>query len=278
MGDIRRRRAVALGITGGLVAPLTLTLAASPAQAAPSCTTQAGPYQKQVEKFLGRPVDGKQSSADCKAIQAFQTKHGISPNAGYAGPVTWGVMNLMNKQKAVGNNPNKDGKCPVNKGRIACVNLTLQLSWIQDGSRLVYGPVPVRTGRNGYETRTGLKKIYWRNIDHVSSIYNVPMPYAQFFDGGQAFHSVGVSMEPAGLPRLRQHDQDHRQEVLVAAEERRRRLRVRPQAGHLSQDRHPARGSVSRKRHASGASPKSGISSLAPPCRADSCATMPGRV
>ncbi|MEV7004422.1 murein L,D-transpeptidase, partial [Streptomyces sp. NPDC093982] len=90
MGDRRRRRAVALGITTGLVAPLALTIAAAPAQAAPSCTTQAGPYQKKVEKFLGRPVDGKQSSADCKAIQAFQTKHGITPNAGYAGPVTWG--------------------------------------------------------------------------------------------------------------------------------------------------------------------------------------------
>ncbi|MFI0508747.1 hypothetical protein RKD19_000829 [Streptomyces canus] len=192
MGDIRRRGAVALGITG-LVAPLTIALGATPAQAA-SCTTQAGPYQKKVEKFLGRPVDGRQSTADCKAIKAFQTKHGITPNIGYAGSVTWGVMDLMNKQKAVGSNPNRDGKCPTNKGRIACVNLTLQLSWIQDGNRLVYGPVPVRTGRNGYETRTGLKKIYWRDIDHVSSIYNVPMPYSQFFDGGQAFHSVNLSM------------------------------------------------------------------------------------
>ena len=107
MGDTRRRRAVALGITGGLVAPLSLALGAAPAQAAPSCTTSAGPYQKQVEKFLGRPVDGKQSTTDCKAIQAFQTKHGITPNAGYAGPVTWGVMTLMTKQKAVGTNPNK---------------------------------------------------------------------------------------------------------------------------------------------------------------------------
>ena len=55
-------------------------------------------------------------------------------------------------------------------------------------------PTPVRTGRDGYETRTGLKKIYYRDIDHVSSLYNVPMPYSQFFDGGQAFHSVNLSM------------------------------------------------------------------------------------
>src|SRR5690349_24616181 len=117
MRNIGRRGAVVLGVTG-MVAPLTIALGAAPAQAA-SCTTQAGPYQKQVEKFLGRPVDGKQSTADCKAIKAFQTKHGISPNIGYAGSVTWGVMDLMTKQKAVGSNPNRDGKCPTNKGRIA---------------------------------------------------------------------------------------------------------------------------------------------------------------
>ncbi|MGC0327853.1 hypothetical protein RKD23_000843 [Streptomyces sp. SAI-170] len=192
MGDIRRRGAAVVG-TGALVVPLAIGLGAAPAQAA-SCTTSTGPYQKQVEKFLGLPVDGRQSPTDCQKIKAFQDKHGIKPNIGYAGPVTWGVMDLMRKQKAVGTNPNRDGRCPTNKGRIACVNLTLQLSWIQDGSRLVYGPVPVRTGRDGYETRTGLKKIYWRDIDHVSSIYNVPMPYSQFFDGGQAFHSVNLSM------------------------------------------------------------------------------------
>ncbi|MEE1804099.1 MULTISPECIES: L,D-transpeptidase family protein [unclassified Streptomyces] len=193
MGQISRRGAVAAGVAG-LVVPLVVSVAgAAPAQAA-SCTSGTGPYQKQVEKFLGRTADGKQSTADCTAIRAFQTKHGITPNIGYAGPVTWGVMDLMNKQKAAGKTPNAAGKCPTNKGRIACVDLTRQLSWIQDGKKLVYGPVPVRTGRDGYETRTGLKKIYWRHKDHVSSIYDVPMPYSQFFDGGQAFHSVGVSM------------------------------------------------------------------------------------
>ncbi|MET9075164.1 L,D-transpeptidase [Streptomyces sp. NPDC004232] len=193
MGDTRRRGVVALGVTG-LVAPLTLALTTAPAQAATSCTMKAGPYQKQAEKFLGRPVDGKQSAADCRAIKAFQDTHGIMPDIGYAGPVTWGVMDLVSKQRAVGKNPNKDGACPVNRGRIACVNLTLQLSWIQDGKKVVYGPVPVRTGRKGYVTRTGLKKVYWRDLHHVSTVYNVPMPYSQFFDGGQAFHSVGLSM------------------------------------------------------------------------------------
>ncbi|GAA0485221.1 L,D-transpeptidase family protein [Streptomyces sp. NPDC046215] len=160
------------------------------AHAAPACTTKTGPYQKDVEKYLGRPVDGKQSPADCRAIQDFQTRHRISPNAGYAGPVTWGVI----QQEITRRNPNAAGKCPVNKGRIACVDLSRQISWIQDGKSLKFGPVPVRTGRNGYETRTGAKKVYWRSVNHWSTLYNVRMPYAQFFDGGQAFHAISGSV------------------------------------------------------------------------------------
>ncbi|MFD0145705.1 MULTISPECIES: L,D-transpeptidase family protein [unclassified Streptomyces] len=176
-----------------MVVPLTVALGAGTAQAA-SCNVTTGPHQKQVEKFLGLKVDGKQSSADCKAIQSFQRKHGITPTMGYAGPLTWRTMNTMLEQKAAGKNPNKAGKCPTNKGRIACVDLTRQLSWIQDGKKLKYGPVPVRTGKNGTETRTGAKKIYWRKINHWSTLYHVSMPYSQFFDGGQAFHSTTKSM------------------------------------------------------------------------------------
>ncbi|MET9665486.1 L,D-transpeptidase family protein [Streptomyces sp. NPDC006475] len=189
---IRRRAGVVLGLTG-LVVPLTMAIGSAPAAAA-SCTTATGPYQKQVEKFMGRPVDGKQSAADCKAIRTFQGWHGITPTIGYAGPLTWQTMNTILAQRAAGKNPNAAGKCPTNKGRIACVDLTRQLTWIQDGKKLVYGPVAVRTGKNGTETRTGAKKIYWRSINHFSTIYKVRMPYSQFFDGGQAFHSVTKSM------------------------------------------------------------------------------------
>ncbi|GHA67128.1 L,D-transpeptidase family protein [Streptomyces termitum] len=187
-----KRAGIAAGLTSLLV-PVTVVLGAAPAQAA-SCNVTTGPYQKQVEKFLGRPVDGRQSAADCTAIQKFQRTHGITPTMGYAGPLTWQTMNTMLQQKAAGTTPNKAGTCPTNKGRIACVDLTRQLSWIQDGAKLKYGPVPVRTGKDGTETRTGLKKVYWRNINHWSTLYNVSMPYAQFFDGGQAFHSVTKSM------------------------------------------------------------------------------------
>lgn len=191
---IRTRRRAAAVVGGAVALAAPLVVAGGGTAHADSCNMTVGPYQRQVEQFLERPVDGRQSAADCKATKAFQATHGITPTAGYAGPLTWRTMSTMLEQRAAGNTPNRQGTCPTDLGRIACVDLTRQLSWVQDGGKLVYGPVPVRTGKDGTETRTGLKKIYYRNINHWSTIYDVAMPYSQFFDGGIAFHSVDKSM------------------------------------------------------------------------------------
>ncbi|MQY35332.1 hypothetical protein SRB17_33060 [Streptomyces sp. RB17] len=151
-----------------------------------ACSKQTGPYQRQVERWLKLRVDGKQSAADCKAIRAFQVKHKIKPAIGFAGPVTWSTMVLVSARK----NPNAAKKCPVRSYKVACVDLDRQLTWVQKGSKVVFGPVPMRSGRKGYITRKGWHTIYWRHKNHVSTLYNEPMPYAQFFDGGQAFHAV----------------------------------------------------------------------------------------
>ncbi|UXY29346.1 L,D-transpeptidase family protein [Streptomyces sp. HUAS TT20] len=151
-----------------------------------SCSKQAGPYQRQVERWLKRKVDGKQSAADCKAIRAFQKKYKIKPAIGFAGPVTWSRMMLISARK----NPNSAKKCPVRTYRVACVDLSRQLTWVQKGRKVVFGPVPMRSGRAGARTRSGWHTVYWKHKNHWSTLYNQPMPYAQFFDGGQAFHAV----------------------------------------------------------------------------------------
>lgn len=184
---VGRRAGVALAAVG-LVAPVSLFVVGGEAQAASSCTTKAGPYQRQVESYLKLKVDGRQSKTDCLAIQKFQIKYRISPHIGYAGPITYNKVKQL-KAKA---NPNAAGRCPTNKGRIACVDLPRQLLWVQNGKKVVFGPVNIRSGRNGYETRTGLKRVYWKHKNHWSTLYNVAMPYSQFFDGGQAFHGVSI--------------------------------------------------------------------------------------
>jgi len=160
-----------------------------------ACSTRTGPYQRQVERWLKLRVDGKQSRADCRAIRGFQTRYRIKPSSGFAGPVTWAHMRLLSAKK----NPNAAGKCPVRSYRVACVDLTRQLTWVQNGSKVLFGPVPMRSGRAGYRTRTGWYKVSWKHKNHWSTIYNTPMPYSQFFSGGQAFHAVyGSIYNPNG--------------------------------------------------------------------------------
>ncbi|MCX5385079.1 L,D-transpeptidase family protein [Streptomyces sp. NBC_00083] len=151
-----------------------------------SCTTRTGPHQRQVEQWLGLKADGRQSPADCAAIRKFQQAQGISPTIGFAGPVTWSRMQFLSARK----NPNAAHKCPVKKTRVACVDLNRQLMWVQTGKKVTYGPVPIRSGRASLPTRAGWHKVYWRHKNHWSTIYHQSMPYAQFFDGGQAFHAI----------------------------------------------------------------------------------------
>nr|WP_308802057.1 L,D-transpeptidase [Streptomyces polyasparticus] len=153
---------------------------------APFCTRRTGPRQRELERFLKLRVDGKQSAADCKAIQRFQIRAKIIPDTGYAGPVTWGLAKLMD---AIAH-PNAGGRCPVRRRRIVCADLNRQLLWVQKGRKITYGPVPIRTGRPGLGTRTGWYSIYFRVKDFHSTLYNAPMPYSQFFSGGQAFHGT----------------------------------------------------------------------------------------
>ncbi|UUU24404.1 L,D-transpeptidase family protein [Streptomyces sp. DSM 40750] len=172
--------------TYDLIEYVPLSEAEAVAGAKVTCTRLTGPYQRQVERYLKRKVDGKQSRADCLAVRAFQIKQRIKPAIGFAGPVTWARMQLLSARK----NPNAAGKCPVRTYRVACVDLSRQVTWVQKGKKVVFGPVPMRSGRKQYPTRAGWHKVYWKHKNHWSTLYNTPMPYSQFFSGGQAFHAV----------------------------------------------------------------------------------------
>ncbi|MFJ5550618.1 L,D-transpeptidase family protein [Streptomyces sp. NPDC093225] len=158
--------------------------AAAPAPAA-ACNARTGPYQRPMEEYLGRPVDGRESVADCEAIRAFQEKQGLELADGYADLVTFRTMTVLKARK----DPNAAGHCPVRDFRVTCVDLDRQVLWVQDGEDVVFDVVPIRSGRDTEETRLGWHEVYWRDKDHVSTIYNnSPMPYSQFFDEGQAIH------------------------------------------------------------------------------------------
>ncbi|MEV5685902.1 L,D-transpeptidase [Streptomyces sp. NPDC052164] len=182
-GAVRRRIAVLAVVGAGLTAALPGTAAA--AAGAEACTAATGPYQRPMEEYLERTVDGAQSPEDCAAIRTFQRSRSITPADGYANLVTYRTMTAVK----AGADPNAAGDCPQRSYRVTCVDLDRQLLWVQTGKNVVFDPVPIRTGRDDEETRTGWHAVYWRDRDHVSTIYNnAPMPYSQFFDGGQALH------------------------------------------------------------------------------------------
>jgi lipoprotein-anchoring transpeptidase ErfK/SrfK len=160
--------------------------AGDPKPKLPRCTESTGPYQAQVERYLGLERDGVQSPADCEAIQEYQTEEGIYPNSGFAGPVTWKVLTLTWARA----NPEKLRGCPSAQGVVACLDLNRQLMWVRDGGEMIFGPVAVRSGKPGYETRTGWHTVYMRVRHEHSTLYDSPMPFSQYFDGGQAIHGV----------------------------------------------------------------------------------------
>lgn len=65
----------------------------------------------------------------------------------------------------------------------------------------------------GYFTREGTFKVYWKSRDHVSREYaGAHMPFAMFFDGGQAIHysqsfaDIGYAGNSKGCVNLRSID------------------------------------------------------------------------
>ncbi|MEU4094706.1 L,D-transpeptidase [Streptomyces sp. NPDC026673] len=161
------------------------------------CTAFTGPYQREVEKRLGLRVNGRQSAADCAAIRHYQQARGIVPGTGFAGPTTWGHLRLDEARRK---GPNASRRCPApfRGGRIVCIDLNRQILWVQSSrTKTVFGPVAIRSGRKGYLTRTGRFSVYWRHKNHVSDIYDAPMPYSQFFSGGQAMHATPGSVYKA---------------------------------------------------------------------------------
>lgn len=73
------------------------------------------------------------------------------------------------------------------QGRVICIDKTSRtVDWMIDGELQL--SMSARFGSSGTPTRDGLFKVYRKSEKHVSRLYGASMPYALFFDGGQAVH------------------------------------------------------------------------------------------
>jgi Putative peptidoglycan binding domain/L,D-transpeptidase catalytic domain len=135
------------------------------------------------------PVTGTFANKTYRAVKRFQRRHHLEVT-GKANVRTWkkliprtvrGRADIPPRCKRAGWHACYDRKRhQVTLWR----NGTLWNSWL------------VRGGSSTHQTRVGRFEVFYRDKDHVSSLYDSPMPHSQFFSGGQAFHGSSLMMDP----------------------------------------------------------------------------------
>jgi lipoprotein-anchoring transpeptidase ErfK/SrfK len=91
---------------------------------------------------------------------------------------------------------------PCDATAVACVSLSKQEAWLLKDGKVVYGPVPVATGRASLPTPVGDFAVYYKVVDGWSRTYNAPMPYSVYFYKGDAFHEDPVDVRSHGCVHL----------------------------------------------------------------------------
>ena len=103
--------------------------------------------------------------------------------------------------KSTTTQPAADVPCAITDG--ACVDISSKKAWLLDGGKIVYGPVPITTGRKGHATPTGMFHVLSKEKMHLSKEFDdAPMPNSVFFYPGDAFHTGSLSTPSHGCVHL----------------------------------------------------------------------------
>ena len=102
----------------------------------------------------------------------------------------------------------------------ACIDVDGKRAWMLDAGRVTYGPVPVTTGKAGYETSRGSHQVL-RHVRHDHSIpFDSPMPFSTYFTvSGMAFHEGRLDEPSHGCIHLGHHAAAHFFEQLRVGDE-----------------------------------------------------------
>lgn len=136
-------------------------------------------------------VTGRYAGSTVEAVKGFQARRRI-PVTGQVDRRTLTRLKEMTREPTraelmdiVPAGPALDPRCRT--GRAMCVDKSSRsLRWVVDG--VVLRTVEVRFGSDELPTREGAFAVFRKSRDHVSSLYDTPMPFAMFFSGGQAVH------------------------------------------------------------------------------------------
>jgi putative peptidoglycan binding protein/L,D-transpeptidase-like protein len=147
-------------------------------------------YRLQWAGVYSGPVTGYFGKLTQRAVKRFQDQQDLRVT-GHANFETWEALIplTIRDRSAI------PARCKLSNVSHACYDRqhhqvtlwkrgTLWNSWL------------VRGGSSSNRTRLGHFHVYYRDKDHVSSLYDSPMPYSQFFDRGEALHGSVLMMDP----------------------------------------------------------------------------------
>jgi lipoprotein-anchoring transpeptidase ErfK/SrfK len=149
---------------------------------------------RQIAWYFGDVTDDYGNSTTA-AVKGFQEKRQIAVT-GEVDQRTLNRLQGMTRMPTADELANKlpgststdaplDPRCST--GRAMCVDKSSStVRWVVDGK--VLRTMAVRFGASYTPTREGLFHVGWKSRDHVSKLYDSPMPFAMFFSGGQAVH------------------------------------------------------------------------------------------
>ena len=145
--------------------------------------------------WFSADVTGNYGDTTTTAVAGFQTKRGF-PSTGDVDQRTWDRLVTMTRaptddelhNRVSGNGGSAAGLDPrCTTGHALCIDKsTRSLRWVVNGSVLM--ALDVRFGSELTPTREGAFSVGYKSRDHVSRLYDTPMPFAMFFSGGQAVH------------------------------------------------------------------------------------------
>jgi peptidoglycan hydrolase-like protein with peptidoglycan-binding domain len=147
----------------------------------------------QLKLLEKRYMDNEFGTMTRNAVKKFQDSKGI-PQLGYVDQNTLDKLAAMTHEPTqaelyppapVVNGKKLDARCAT--GVVLCIDKsTRKLRYVVDG--VVKMQLDVRFGAVKTATREGSFTVGWKSRNHVSKLYDSPMPFAMFFSGGQAVH------------------------------------------------------------------------------------------
>jgi L,D-transpeptidase catalytic domain/Putative peptidoglycan binding domain len=134
-------------------------------------------------------ISGRFGILTMHAVRRFQRQAHLKPS-GRATHRTWRVL----IRKTIRHRGRIPHFCKT-AGWHACYDRSMhQVTLWRNGS--LWNSWLVRGGSAATPTRVGTHRVYLRVLNGYSYTYNSPMPYAQFFDGGIAFHGSVFMTDP----------------------------------------------------------------------------------